>query len=282
MSDYGKAYCVFTVDVEEWYHRNDMQIPLSAVNGNQGRVIENTSRLLSLFEESHSYATFFILGEIAERYPDLVRQISEAGHEVAAHGFKHRTVDSLTPRDFREDIIHVKALLEEFTDQHVIGYRAPCWSIGRANRWAWDILQEAGYQYDSSAGERGFMVQDDELPKNTWKHIQDGFMECPPSTIQLGMYHLNFGGFGFRLLPLAYSVHHTERLLRMSHVPTLYIHPWEIDEEFRYPARELTLKMRSILRMKSVGIASCAAKIRFYLKRFPSRTIGSTLAHLQL
>src|SRR5690606_37342262 len=114
------------------------------------RVERNVGRILDMLAAHNTHSTFFTLGWIAQRYPHLVKRIAAEGHEVASHGFGHERVSDLTPHAFAQDIRSAKHLLEDMTGVEVIGYRAPCFTIGHANLWALDVLEQEGYRYGSS------------------------------------------------------------------------------------------------------------------------------------
>lgn len=141
-----------TVDVEDWFHANALSAaaPRERWDGLESRVVANTQRLLDLFERRQVRGTFFVLGWVAERMPELVRQIDRAGHEVACHGYSHQLVFRQSRDEFRAETLRAKALLEDATGKAVRGYRASTYSITAASTWALDVLVEAGFDYDSS------------------------------------------------------------------------------------------------------------------------------------
>src|SRR5258708_27699945 len=141
-----------SIDVEDYYHVSvfDGIVPRAQWAGMESRVCRNTDRLLDIFAEYGVRSTFFVLGCVGERHPDLVRRIAEAGHEVASHGYAHRLIYDQTTAAFREDVRKAKGLLEEVSGRKVVGYRAPSYSITPRTLWALDVLLEEGYQYDSS------------------------------------------------------------------------------------------------------------------------------------
>jgi polysaccharide deacetylase family protein (PEP-CTERM system associated) len=143
---------VLTVDVEDYYHVEAFADRVSRESWPDfpSRVRANTTRVLRIFEEYGCRATFFVLGWVAERDPRLVREIAEAGHEVACHSYSHRRVSSLVPEEFREDLRRARIAIEDAAGLPVVGYRAPTFSIGPNNLWALEILAEEGFLYDSS------------------------------------------------------------------------------------------------------------------------------------
>jgi polysaccharide deacetylase family protein (PEP-CTERM system associated) len=190
-------------------------------------------------------AMFFIVGQIAEHTPSLVRAIHRAGHEVASHSWSHRRVHDLTPESFQEDIRCGKDALEQVTGEAVVGYRAPTFSVVRRTAWAIDVLSESGMLYDSSI----YPVRHDrygipQAPRRPFLARGTGcttLLEFPPATLGLGSVNVPAGGGGyFRLLPLVLIRRALGQLLRDGRPPVamLYFHPWEFDpEQPRLPLR---------------------------------------------
>jgi polysaccharide deacetylase family protein (PEP-CTERM system associated) len=180
-------------------------------------------------------ATFFTLGWVARRHPDLVRRIVAAGHELASHGARHHRVAELTPQQFRDDVSGSKWLLEDLAGVEVRGYRAPSFSIGRNTLWAFEVLAGAGYAYSSSV----FPIRHDlygmpEAPRAPFRPFGlDGFVEIPMTTVRIRGRNLPCSGGGyFRLLPYRYSRWGIERVNRVERRPAVfYFHPWEIDPD---------------------------------------------------
>lgn len=228
-----------TVDVEDYFHvaAFSKQIDPATWDSFTLRVERNTHRLLELFAEYNVKATFFVLGWVAERCPNLVRAIAEQGHEIACHGYSHQLVYTQSPALFREETIRSKACLEQQAQCQVLGYRAASYSITKKSLWALDILAELEFEYDSSI----FPVRHDRygIPGSPrWPHqlkTPDGnkLIEFPPSTVKVGGYTLPVGGGGyFRIYP-----YHLTRLA-LAHINQsdghpfmFYLHPWEIDPE---------------------------------------------------
>lgn len=197
------------------------------------RIERNTDVILGLLDESNSKATFFTLGWIAERHPSLVRRIVGQGHELASHGYGHRRASDLDHTAFSHDIRHAKSLLEDIAGTAVIGYRAPSFSIGKSNLWAFDCIAAAGYRYSSSI----YPVQHDhygmpDAPRFPYR-VRDGLMEIPVTTTRLFGRNLPAGGGGyFRLAPYHVSRWAIARVNRQEQRPAIfYFHPWELDPE---------------------------------------------------
>jgi polysaccharide deacetylase family protein (PEP-CTERM system associated) len=224
-----------TCDVEDYFQVSAFApyIDRASWPERECRVEANIERILAVFEKNGVKATFFTLGWIAERYPEMVKRIVAAGHELASHGYGHLRASDQSRAEFDNDIRSSKALLEDLGGQAVIGYRAPSFSIGAANLWALDALHEAGYRYSSSI----YPISHDhygmpEAPRFAfYLHGPDGLLEVPITTATLMGRKLPAGGGGyFRLLPYALSRWMMERVNRNDDQPALfYFHPWELD-----------------------------------------------------
>lgn len=195
------------------------------------RVERNVRRILQLLADRGVKATFFTLGWIAKRYPQLVRDIVAQGHELASHGFGHERASDLSPEAFRQDVLGARQLLEDLGGVAVQGYRAPSFSIGEGNLWAFDVLQECGYRYSSSV----YPIQHDhygmpDSPRFAYE-VRPGLVEVPVTTLRVGQRNLPSSGGGyFRLLPYAVSRWMIERFNRVEgQSAVFYFHPWEID-----------------------------------------------------
>jgi polysaccharide deacetylase family protein (PEP-CTERM system associated) len=227
----------FTVDIEEYFQvaAFDPYVSRAAWDQFESRVAPSVDRLLELLDRYEARATFFTLGWVAERQPQLVRAIADAGHEVASHGWDHRRVTAQTPSDFRESVRRTKRLLEDLTGNEVAGFRAPNFSIVRGTEWALDVLIEEGHRYDSSL----FPIRRPDYGYAAgrrdphWIARPAGRLaELPPLTLRRAGLTLPAGGGGYlRLLPYK-LVHAALADCDRRGVPaTLYVHPWEIDAE---------------------------------------------------
>ena len=199
------------------------------------RVERNMDVILGLLDETNSKATFFTLGWIAERYPQVVRRIVDAGHELASHGYGHQRASDLTPEQFRDDISRAKKLLEDLGGVAIRGYRAPSFSINHENWWAVEELGNAGYEYSSSI----YPVRHDhygmpDAPRFAHRpNGETGILELPPTTVPLFGRNLPAAGGGwFRLLPYEVSRWMLNRVNAQDNAPCMfYFHPWEVDHE---------------------------------------------------
>ena len=225
-----------SVDVEDYFHVSafDDVVSRGSWDRRESRVCANTGRLLDLFEDAGIRATFFVLGWVASRYPELVRRIAAGGHEIASHGYGHRLVYDITPAQFREDVRRAKGVLETIGGAAVAGYRAPSYSVTSRSLWALDVLIEEGYQYDASI----FPIHHDRYgipsaPRHVHvvRRASGAIVEAPASTVRCGGVNLPIAGGGyFRLLPYAWTRWGMARLNRTERRPAIfYLHPWEID-----------------------------------------------------
>ena len=224
-----------SIDVEDYFQVSAFApyIARSDWETRECRVERNVQRILALLDQAGVKATFFTLGWIAQRYPQLVREIVARGHELASHGHGHQRASDLTPAQFREDILSAKLLLEDLGGVAVQGYRAPSFSIGEGNLWAFDVLAECGYRYSSSV----YPIQHDhygmpDSPRFAYE-VRPGLIEVPVTTLRLGQRNLPSSGGGyFRLLPYALSRWMIERFNRVEgQSAVIYFHPWEIDPD---------------------------------------------------
>ncbi|MBK7953118.1 MAG: DUF3473 domain-containing protein [Candidatus Accumulibacter sp.] len=224
-----------TIDVEDYFQVSALApyIPRDQWDRRECRVERNVERILLMLDERQTKATFFTLGWIAERYPQLVRRIVDGGHELASHGYGHERVSDLSSAEFSADIGAAKALLEDLSGHEVKGYRAPSFSIGEGNLWAFDCLQRAGYRYSSSI----YPIRHDHygMPNAPrFAHpVRPGLLELPVTTLRY--FDRNWpasGGGYFRLLPYALSRWLLRQVNELDGKPAIfYFHPWEIDAE---------------------------------------------------
>ena len=200
----------------------------------ESRVEDNTRKLVELLAQHGTKATFFVLGWVAERHPDLVKLLVGQGHEIASHGYGHELVTTQSPEQFRHDVRKAKDILEHLTGSPVLGYRAPSFSITDQSQWALTILVEEGYSYDSSMYDRfqrsetargnNGLVQIDTVAGRIW--------EISPSTLNVCGFQVPVAGGGyFRLFPYATSKAFLQRLEKQGAKLVMYLHPWEIDPE---------------------------------------------------
>ena len=234
MADPARITNALTIDVEDYFQVSAMApyIRRSQWDTIECRVERNVDRILALLARHDTRATFFTLGWVAQRYPQLVRNIVAQGHELASHGYGHERASDLSRDAFTQDIVRARQLLEDVGGVAVQGYRAPSFSIGEGNLWAFDCLQQAGYRYSSSI----YPIKHDhygmpDAPR--FAHaIRDGLIEIPITTVRLGQRNLpSSGGGWFRLFPYALSRWMIGRVNREDKAAAIfYFHPWEIDD----------------------------------------------------
>jgi polysaccharide deacetylase family protein (PEP-CTERM system associated) len=277
---------ILSVDVEEHF-RIEAAAGLSvgaAQRASYREGLERSTRwLLELFEERRIKATFFVLGHLARDFPDLVRSIHGAGHEIASHGWGHERLHRLTPATFREDVTNSKQALEDLTGQEVLGYRAPTFSVVRRTAWAIDVLAELGFLYDSSI----YPVRHDrygvpDAPRSSYlvEGPSNSLLEIPPLTWRLPGVNLPAAGGGyFRLFPPFVM----ERAIRQawhsgSHpAAMLYFHPWEFDPD------QPKLPLGRLSRFRTyVGIKTSRGRLEALLKRHQFTQAATVARRLDL
>jgi polysaccharide deacetylase family protein (PEP-CTERM system associated) len=224
-----------TVDVEEWFQAHALEPAIARASWDDlaSRVVPSTERVLALCAQARCRATFFVLGWVARRHPALLRAIAADGHEIACHGLDHRRIDRMTPDELRADLAAARAALEDATGIAVRGYRAPGFSIGAHEFWAYDCLADAGFAYSSSVypilHDVYGIVRAPRLPFRPRNAPR--IVELPLATLAVGPLNLPAAGGGlFRLLPYALSRGAIARLNRVEgRSGVFYVHPWELD-----------------------------------------------------
>ncbi len=239
-----------SVDVEDYYQVSAFEkyVDKSIWDDFESRVEHNTNRILNIFDEADVKATFFILGWIAERHPELINRIAAEGHEVASHGYEHIRVVNQTPEEFRLDIVKTKKILEDITGNEVKGYRAASYSICKENLWALRLLEETGHKYSSSI----YPIKHDlygvpDAPRFAYRPNGDGgILEIPITTLEVRKKRFPCGGGGFfRLYPYLISKMAYRYINSMNHQAGIfYFHPWEIDPQQPKPFSNLTFKTK--------------------------------------
>jgi polysaccharide deacetylase family protein (PEP-CTERM system associated) len=266
----------------------NVPVPSEARAQYGARMADATRWLLDQLDQHDVFATFFVVGQIAETDPALVRAIHDRGHEVASHGWDHRRILAMSPDEFRSDLLQSKDALEQVTGQAVVGYRAPTFSILRKTAWAIDILRECGFEYDSSI----YPVRHDrygiaDAPRGPFIAIgqREAILEIPPLTYRVAGVRVPMGGGGyFRLFPLTIL----KRALRQTArdcdpaVGMLYFHPWEFDaDQPRLPLRGLN-RFRTYVGLKRTPsrLAELLARNKFVRAIDLARKLRSRIAQL--
>jgi len=272
-----------TFDVEDYFHVGAFadRVDKSQWASFPSRVEVNTERSLALFSEAGCKGTFFILGWVAENFPHIVKRIAAEGHEIACHSSEHRRVYQLSPDQFREDTIRAKKAIEDISGTRVNGYRAPSFSITADSLWAFEILAETGFTYDSSI----FPVRHPnygmpKLPRTPFlvKTPSGPIIEYPMPTLSVGSHRSPLaGGAYLRLLPYAYTRWGIRFLNDCEDQSVcIYAHPWELDPEQPRINGSLTAKMRHY-----VGLGTMEKKLRRLLQDFQFVTLESLLPSVE-
>lgn len=275
-----------TVDVEDYFHVSALAKAITPAQWSNwpATVERNTQRLLDLFDEHRIKATFFVLGWVAERHTDLIRDIAQRGHEIASHGYTHQLVYNQTPEQFRDETRASKLLLEDITQQQILGYRAASYSITRNSLWALDILAELGFSWDSSI----FPVYHDRygIPNSPTSPYQikttagQILTEFPLTTAKLFGYQMPAAGGGyFRLYPYALSRALFKRATKDGSAPAIfYLHPWEIDPD---QPRVKGISLLSRFRHYN-NLDKCLPRLQALLSEFPFGTVSESLSSINL
>jgi len=233
----------FSIDLEDWFHILDIDNGYARAEWKDldSRVEQNVDKLLSILDFHEVRCTFFVLGWMADRFPKLVGKIDSLGHEIASHGYLHRLAYEQTPDEFRSDIQMSKRLLEDITGKRIYGYRVPGFSITEQNLWAFDIIGEEGYLYDSSVfpasrGHGGLK----NTPTQPYR-LSSGVWEFPISTTRILGLNIAYSGGGYlRLFPYTFIKWTLKKNNRKGVPAIVYLHPREIDPEqprMRMPIR---------------------------------------------
>jgi len=265
-----------TIDVEEWYHvcGVEQSLPRSQWTSFESRVEMETHKMLKLLSDAQVKATFFILGYVADKVPQLIKEIDGEGHEIATHGFCHKLIYRQKKEEFEQDILRSIFLLEDLTGKKIIGHRAASFSVTKDTYWALDILSSCGIQYDCSI----FPIHNPrygipEAPQFPYE-IRPGLMEFSPSTITIGGANLPFsGGPYFRIPPYAFTKMAIESINKQGKPAQIYIHPWEIDPD------QPKLNIRFDRRFTHyANIRSTAQKLKTLFKDFKFAPVKEVLS----
>jgi polysaccharide deacetylase family protein (PEP-CTERM system associated) len=273
---------VVTIDLEDYYH-----VTAFSANGTASdrsfyvsRVEQNTDRVLEILAEKGSIATFFALGSVAEKFPQLVQRIVRLGHEIACHSFAHRQVFTLTRDQFFEDTRRAKLAIEEAAGVAVYGYRAPSFSITKSSEWAFEVLAELGFTYDSSifpVRHLDYEMQHAPIDPFIIATPAGSIQEFPMTTLQIaGARAPLAGGAYLRVLPYWYTQWGIRYLNDSEGRPAcVYLHPWELDPEQPRMKGTLSARMRQYF-----GLRSAEVKFRRLLQDFEFQPLGVLVKEL--
>jgi len=274
-----------TVDVEDYFHVAALapSVHRDSWISRESRVVGNTQKLLAIFEEFDVRGTFFVLGWVAERYPQLVRDIAAHGHEIACHGYSHRLVYEQSPQEFYQETHRAKNLLQEITGSAVLGYRAASYSIVRKSLWALDILVELGFVYDSSIfpvrHDRYGIHDAERAPHRMATPTGKSIVEWPLATARILGFRLPVAGGGyFRLFPYGLSRWGLASINRRELRPfVFYLHPWEIDPAQPRVSASWLSRFRHY-----TNLGKCEERLRRLLAEFRFSTARDGLTQLGL
>jgi polysaccharide deacetylase family protein (PEP-CTERM system associated) len=227
---------LLSIDVEDWFQVENLKDAIERKSWEYcaSRVERNINLILQLLNETNSKATFFVLGWIAQRFPGLIKTIYSEGHEIACHGYNHELVYKMDRKQFKSDVGRAKGVLQDITGDNIIGYRAPSFSI---TDWAFDVLIENGFKYDSSlfptiAHGRYGKLKNYKIPDSPIFEIKNNFYQVMLSSLDVGNMKIPWaGGFYFRFTPYKIFNWGIKKILKNKGAYLFYIHPWEFDPE---------------------------------------------------
>jgi polysaccharide deacetylase family protein (PEP-CTERM system associated) len=265
-----------TIDLEDYY-----QVTAFAATNDQvgsasfiSRVEQNTEKILEVLAQGRRLATFFAVGSVAERFPQLIQRVSRAGHEIACHSFAHRQVFTMTRDQFYQDTRRAKLAIEDAAGVSIQGYRAPSFSITRDSQWAFEVLAELGFTYDSSIFPIRHLHFDMRLVSRTPFLIMTSagpILEFPMTTFQIaGARAPLAGGAYLRLLPYRFTRWGIQYLNDSENHPAcIYLHPWELDPEQPRMKGSITARLRHYF-----GLRGAETKFRRLLEDFEFHPLG--------
>ena len=273
---------MLTVDVEDYFQVSAFDHRIKRANWDSipCRVEANTERLLTIFSEANVQGTFFVLGWIARKYPQLIRRIAEAGHELASHGYWHRLVYQLSREQFRQDIIDSKDAISDASGIMVNAYRAPSFSITKKSLWALETLAEEGFKVDSSIfpiRHDRYGVPDAKPEIHTRATPAGDITEIPPSFWQSPIMKVPIGGGYFRLFPQSLTSRAITAVQNEGRPAMFYLHPWEVDpEQPRFDGVGFKSRFRHY-----VGLQHTERKLQRLLATHPFGRIDETLKQIR-
>lgn len=267
---------ILTVDVEEWFHICGVGgvIPRGTWPQLETRVKGDTLKILDILSMYGVKATFFVLGYVALRHPDLIKKIAEAGHDIACHGHSHRRVYAMTPEAFRKDLRKAKKSISNITGAPVKGYRAPEWSIRDDSLWALSILSQEGFEYDSSMAPLP-IIGNSRYSRTPLQFKLQGreLWEFPPLVGVTPFFNIPFGGgWGLRVFPYSQIRRSIHRMNRQGSPALVYLHPREFDDR-RLPVRLPLVKWLVL----NAGVESTTKRLYRLLDEFQFTSIRGVL-----
>lgn len=274
----------FSVDVEDYFQVSGFDAIVSRSDWDHypSRVVESTRRILRILQEHSVTATFFVLGWVAEKFPFLVREIDDAGHEIGSHSFWHRLIYNLSPSEFRNDLRRSINILEDITGNKVTAFRAPSFSITRQSLWALDILAEEGITHDTSifpTRHDRYGIPDASRELHTIETRNGNILEFPMSVATFFGAKLPASGGGyFRLYPYRLTRRLVSQVNCSGRPLMFYIHPWEID-----PGQPVLRGSSFMSRSRHrINLGSTESKLRKLLKDFRFGSMGDVFRSRQI
>jgi polysaccharide deacetylase family protein (PEP-CTERM system associated) len=220
----------FSVDLEDWCQ--GIELPMTRWENMEYRLENGLDVILSILDETCIKCTFFCLGWIAKQYPQIIKKLSDEGHEIGSHGFCHEKVYDMTQKTFREEMEMTKKLLEDITGTSVLGHRSPFFSITRKSLWALQVLKEVGFEYDCSISPiETWRYGISSSPDYLYKIKEVDIIEYPVSNFSLFGKKMGVGGAYFRIFPYFYFKKLFQNRSQTGQPGMLYVHPWEYDPE---------------------------------------------------
>ena len=271
---------ILTIDVEDWY----MDMDISTWSSYEDRIVQSTQKILEILDERNTKATFFVVGYVAEHFPELIEDIKDGGHEIATHGYSHTSIKKQTASEFEVDLLKSVRILEHITKDKIKGHRACEFSIDEKTAWAIDILKKNGLKYDSSvfpvkthlygvsdAPLYPYHISSSNITRN---NPEADFLELPLSVYKLPIVHKNIpvaGGFYLRFLPYWFIKHAMKKINKMGHPAIVYAHPREIDP--KQP------RIKELNWLHYYNISSAEKKFKWLLKDFKFSSIQEWTYH---
>ena len=271
--------CILSFDVEDWFHAGNLRVPPGHWAEMPSRIERSMDTVLSLLQEYDTKATFFVLGWIAHRHTSLVRRIRRAGHEIASHGFWHQPLHHMTPRTFVEDVQRAQMAIESAADTTPIGFRAPSYSIDERTSWAFDVLQDLGFRYDSSvyparSPHKRYGWQNSPLRPH---RVRSDLWEFPLPTLSLlGRRVPVATGAYLRIAPRTITTWAIDRNLKRGIPVVVNIHPWELDPD--QPRTRTSLAGRLL---HYTNLRTTRSKLDYLLRRYSFVTIQQMLQAIE-
>jgi len=275
---------LLSIDVEEWFQVENLKVAISRGSWDkcESRIVRSTRKILKILKDNNTNATFFVLGWVASKFPNLIREIDRNGHEIACHGFNHKLIYNETREEFKNDILKAKDILESIIGKDVIGYRAPGFSITKNSLWTTEVLKDCGFQYDSSIfpvsfhDRYGFSKISD-----SYFCFRNGLIEIPITTLDILGIRTPLGGGGyFRLLPYRYFQYSIKHLNRNKKRVVFYLHPWELDAN--QPRIKLPLKYSMYSMRHYINLNATENKFKSLLEDFGFQPIRNILGECKI